>query len=107
MIGLNVNNTTVYVSISEDNIHIYDSHWLTSIKDMRLILETIRIITKDRPNNIIHKRSLFSMISEWRAHNLLYWFDYKIDRTGSVDLSYNNFIYNLGYFCLSLIYLKY
>ena len=74
MIGLNINNKTVDVSISEDNIHIYDSHWLTSIKDMRLILETIRIIAKDRPNNIIHKRSLFSMINEWRAHNLLYWF---------------------------------
>lgn len=39
---------------------------------MKWVLNEIKNQLKHRPNNIIHKRSLFSMVNEWRAHNLLY-----------------------------------
>lgn len=34
----------------------------------------------------IHRRTMFSLINEWRVHNLLYELNIERDRTESVDL---------------------
>lgn len=107
MLEIILRNQIIYVSVSNDNIHIHDSHWITSIKDMKYILNEIRKQLQHRPDNIIFKRSLFSMINEWRSHNLLYYFDIQKERTESVDLNEHNLLYDIGYFCLSLFYLRY
>lgn len=48
----------------------------------------------------INKRSNFSMINEWRVHNLLYSLNIQRDRTRSVDLNigqpwYINMLYTI------------
>lgn len=52
---------------------------------MEVILRLIREEVSDEM--AIHKRNIFSMIYEWRAHNLLYALGIAKDRTGSVDLN--------------------
>lgn len=58
------------VIISKDNICIIDSYQIKSIKNMKYVINSIS--QKCDNSNIIHKRSMYSLINEWRSHNLLY-----------------------------------
>lgn len=58
------------VIISKDNICIIDSYQIKSIKNMKCVINSIR--QKCDNSYIIHKRSMYSLINEWRSHNLLY-----------------------------------
>lgn len=55
---------------------------------------------------VIHDRSIFSLIIEWRAHNLLYDLGMYKSRTKDVDLNYPKWYVYPIYFILSLFYLK-
>lgn len=54
-------------------------------------MEEILSLIRDEVSSdmAVHKRNLFSMIYEWRTHNLLYALGIAKDRTGSVDLNTN------------------
>lgn len=97
------NNLSFKVQASETNTSIKDSYRAKSIDDMRYILEYISAESSE--NMAIHKRTMFSMINEWRTHNLLYSLKIKRDRTGTVDLDINQPWYmKMFYFILSPFY---
>ena len=87
------------ITLSSNNAHIEDSYKCKHIKDMKDILKYI----KSRDPKCT--RGIFSMINEWRSHNLLYSIGLYKEKTKSVDLEYNNkWYYNVAYFCMSLFY---
>lgn len=87
--------------ISEINLKIIDSYKIKSIKEMKKILKEI----KELHYCLSFKRSTFSLINEWRAHNFLYNLHIKRSSTKDVDLNYNeSSIRKIGYTILSLFY---
>ena len=72
---------------------------------MKKVLDAIR---DKNLNRIVYIRSNFSMINEWRVHNLLYDLHYKRERTADVDLDYPQKWYiKLAYTLLSPLYLHF
>ena len=97
------NKYIINAHLTEDNTFIIDSYRVKSISNMINILKEIRK-TCDK-SYAIHKRSIFSMINEWRVHNLLYSLHIKRDRTGSVDLNIKqNICMKIAYTILSILY---
>lgn len=92
------------VTISGTNTNILDSYSIKSITDMRNIIKEVKNKVSDN-SMAIHHRSLFSMMNEWRVHNLLYSFGIQKDRTKSVDLDLNQPWYmKVAYILLSPLY---
>ena len=93
------------VIISKDNICIIDSYQIKSIKNMKYVINSI----KQRCDNsyIIHKRSMYSLINEWRSYNLLYDLHIQRDRTKDVDLNNETVIKRICYSILSVLYLHF
>lgn len=91
------------VILSKRVTSIIDSYKVKSIRDMIFILKKARVsCTKDYA---IHTRSLFGMINEWRAHNLLYNLYIKRPRTKDVDLDIEqNIFIKIAYAILSILY---
>lgn len=75
------------VNISEDCTTILDSYKVKSPWDMESILYYIK--AESSADMAVNKRSISSMIYEWRVHNLLYALGILRDRTCSVDLNLN------------------
>ena len=87
------------------NINIQNSYRVKTIHDMKKVLYAIRDKNLSR---IVYIRSNFSMINEWRVHNLLYDLHYKRERTADVDLDYPQKWYiKLAYTLLSPLYLHF
>ena len=72
------------VRLTEENTHITESYRIRSREEMRAFLQAIR--EKCDPNMAIVHRSLSSLVSEWRAHNLFYYLHVFRSRTKDVDL---------------------
>lgn len=88
--------------MGETNTTIYDSYKIHSIDEMKFILNRIK---EQFPNSSINKRSIFSLINEWRTHNLLHRLGVYKSRTKDVDLDINQpIIFKIGYFIGSLFY---
>lgn len=90
---------------------IENSFQIRSIKEMKTVINTAKAISKGRYKRYkecaIHVRTMFSMICEWRAHNLLYSLGIKRASTKHVDLELHpKWYYKIGYFILSCCYLK-
>lgn len=97
------NKKTILAEISDNNIAILNSYKITSIKDMKSALNTLKLKAPDHPTL---KRSMMSLVCEWRAHNLLYKLGIKKSHTITVDLESNQNKYmTAGYFLLSLLYI--
>lgn len=100
-------NNSFLINASENNTSIINSYKIKSIKDMKEILNTIRLEVTNS-NMAINKRRLYSMINEWRAHNLLYSFGIQRDRTKTVDLDINQPWYmKIIYPIFSLFYFRF
>lgn len=96
---------TYECNTGSNNTTIYNSYKVTHIDEMGYIIDNIR---KQYPLSSVNKRTKFSLINEWRAHNLLHTLGLYKDRTEHVDLNMgNNILYNIGYFIGSLLYLRY
>lgn len=94
---------TYSCNVGETNTTIYDSYKMHSIEEMKFILNHIK---EQFPNSSINKRSNFSLINEWRTHNLLHGLGVYKSRTKDVDLNINqSIIFKVGYFIGSLFYL--
>lgn len=91
------------VHVSDSLLTIEDSYRVKDPKDMKRILERIR--SRATGKTILDKRSIDSMIKEWKCHNLLYTFGLFKSRTKSVDLQAEQPWYvKLGYSLLSIFY---
>lgn len=93
------------VIINKDDICIIDSYKIKTIKNMKCVINSIR--QKCDNSNIIHKRSMYSLINEWRLHNLLYDLHIQRDRTKDVDLNNETLIRRICYSVLSVLYLHF
>ena len=97
----------VNISSTDYNTSIIDSYRFKKIRDMKGIITQVRMINLDN-DSAIRKRHRFSMINEWRAHNLLYALHIKRERTKSVDLNINQgFLIKVAYTLLSACYMRY
>lgn len=97
------NEHNINVGIYWENTHIEDSYRIKSKKDMRNVLELIRLQTDGR-GLAINRLSLRRQVREWRAHNLLYALGIARKRTKDVDLNYESWWRRVCYFVLSLMY---
>lgn len=73
------------VICSDVNTHIEDSWRITGRSDMKEFLNIIREMTPEE--EAVNKRSVKSMVREWRAHNLLYRLGLFKSHTKDVDLN--------------------
>lgn len=83
--------------VTSFNIHIPNSFEITKRKEMKKILLQVKF---EHPECEVFKRKLWSLCSEWKAHNRLYKLGIEPDRTKSVDLNYPikwwvNIFYNI------------
>lgn len=84
---LNYDQFVLKVHISEECTTIEDSFRIESKKDM---IKVIKLIEDNSTyNDAIYKRTIKSIIREWRTHNLLYSLGIQQKRTRSVDLEIN------------------
>ena len=77
----------VIMDVEGQNIHIHNSYQVTKTEDMEMILSTIMgksFYSKMEAAGF--SRSKESMLREWKAHNVLYNWNYQPNRTRSVDL---------------------
>lgn len=91
--------------VFDNRIKVYDSY--TVPKDQ---IETELLDIKNRYTaHCVWNRTMESLKLEWAAHNLLYSWNIRPDKTKDVDLEYpqtnfNRFVYNiLGWIALMLI----
>lgn len=76
------------IKITEDNIQLKNSYTIKKSWMMSLLLDDLKM-KSEGTSKVFDERSKFSLISEWRAHNLLYSLHYKRERTKDVDLDIN------------------
>lgn len=91
----------VKLQISPDNVMIVDSYKITRLKYMLDVINYIKTLN----NTAISKRKTLSMLSEWRAHNLLYWMGIKREQTMHCDLNFENSFKKFLYMILSIFYI--
>lgn len=107
---LSVEGRVVRIQCSADNTVVLESHLFKSIGCMREVLFQARGLTYGRGDYALHRRSIFSQVMEWRAHNLLYALTPRFCRSlrlrlASVDLNMGNPWYlQVGYFVLGCLY---
>lgn len=95
---ITLNNLSLMVQYSATNVHIKDSY---TIKDDALKKKFLDlIIMKGKLLGFEYKRTFNSWLCEWKAHNTLYNWGYKRERTADVDLNENEsflkrFIYSI------------
>lgn len=90
---------------------IENSFQIRSIKEMKTVINSTKTISKEHCKKYkkyaIHVRTIFGMICEWRAHNLLWSLGIKRECTKTVDLEIKvKWYYKIGYFVLSCCYLR-
>ena len=94
--------------ITDNVLSIIDSYKVKSLKQMINFLKDLRNQYPSKPKSmIIFKRSLFSMINEWRVHNLLYTLNYQTHRTKSVDIDDEPIYRKILYTLLSPFYIHF
>lgn len=102
----NYKDSIFVTEASKDNTTIFGSYRIKSPDDMEAILTQIGL---ECPVEwAINKRTIFSMIQEWRVHNLLYSLGIFKSRTGDVDLNTDQPWYiKVLYFIISPFYLHF
>lgn len=102
--NINLKNYNIMEKTNINTFIVYSGYKTTSIKNMKRIINYNREMFIGN-NYSINKRSMFSIIIEWRAHNLLYNLHICRSRTKDVDIEYPIKWYKVvGYFILSLLY---
>ena len=92
-------NLKIKYEICGGNCRIIDG-W--KYKDRKVMEEFVQDHLTAEPFNC---RSVASYIREWRAHNLLYKWNIKVESTKDVDLDIKEtWLRRFGYFILSIIY---
>lgn len=82
---ITLNNLSLMIQYSKTNVHIKNSY---AIKDDNLKKKFLDlIIMKGKLLGFEYKRTFNSWLHEWKAHNTLYNWGYKRERTADVDLN--------------------
>lgn len=97
------NEHNINVGVYWDSTHIEDSYRIKTKRDMRNVLELIRLHT-DGEGMAINRLRLRRQVREWRAHNLLYALGIARSHTKDVDLNENKWYVRAAYGILSLMY---
>lgn len=92
---------SIKLNISTDNVEIVDSYKITRVNHMLDVINYIKTIN----STAISKRKTLSMLSEWRAHNLLYSMGIERERTMHCDLNFENSLKKFLYMLLSIFYI--
>ena len=71
--------------VTTNNIKIIDSYKINKKKEMINILLSLK---EEYSNCNTFKRSIFSLLCEWKTHNRLYYLGLWKSRTKDVDLNY-------------------
>ena len=74
----------VEVVLSDSVATIINSYKIKKLSHMIDVVKWLK--SYDEP---VTQQSIFIMVSEWRAHNLLYWLNIEKDRTAHVDIDIN------------------
>ena len=84
-----------------ENVTIYNSH--LNEKEMEACLLKIR---QENPaeGSVIHRRSIASLVNEWKAHNFLYDLNLYRSHTVHVDLNDEPWQRRLAYWLLARFY---
>ena len=75
------------IKVYKNNIHIENSYWAKTRKEMQLVLNSIRTNHSLEESDVL-KRTDESLINEWFAHNVLYNLHLFRKHTKDVDLNY-------------------
>lgn len=94
----------IYAEAYTDSTHIEDSVRIKRSRDMRAVLELIRLKLTGESLFSVNRLGLGTMVAEWRAHNLLYALGVARKRTQDVDLNDNPWWLRLAYGVLSCLY---
>ena len=89
----------IHITLSDSVITILDSYKVKRLKHMREVIDWVKTY-----DTTVCKRSWISLVSEWRAHNLLYWLGIEKDRTTHCDLNEESCIHKVLYIIGSLVY---
>ncbi len=86
-----------------ENVTIYNSHLIRNEKEMEACLLKIR---QENPAEgaVIHRRSITSLVNEWKAHNFLYDLSLYRSHTVHVDLNDEPWQRRLAYWLLARFY---
>lgn len=95
-----INGIEYSVKASDDNINIKDS-WLAKGKEEKMhIINEIKRLTNVK---VLEARSMQSMLTEWKAHNVLYKWNIERARTADVDIDINpSLLHRICYKILSI-----
>lgn len=93
----------VNVLINENDVIIYDSYKILQHAYMKDVIDGIKSYA--HLTNVACERSNFSLISEWKAHNILYYLGIMKNRTKDCDLNDEKWYKKVGYFILSIFYI--
>ena len=86
------------INVSENNVHITDSYRIKDDAEKKLVID----ITRLRYPSIWEKRTIGSLMSEWKAHNALYRHNLLVSHTKDVDLeSKQSLFLRIAYFLVS------
>lgn len=91
--------------LTKNCLSIFDSYKVTKEKDMITFLTQIRYENPYK-QYIIWRRSIQSLVNEWKAHNLLYNLHLFRSHTQTVDLDDEPWYRRSIYWILSKLYFK-
>ena len=97
---------TVSFDFDNLNIQIKDSYQITNKRDIETIIDIIMYNSNYKKIAAAgFTRARQSLIREWKAHNVLYYWGYKKEQTGTVDLNqHESRGRRLAYFFLSFFF---
>ena len=84
-VDISVNGIDLHSNVTTSCGTVYNSYKLYKSKDIIQYLQELRNTLED-PRLAINQRDFYSMVREWKAHNILHAMHIKRERTGSVDL---------------------
>lgn len=92
----------IVYKLTKDCLTIYNGYQTSNKKQMVSFLTSLRNIKNK--DTIVARRSIKSMVREWRAHNLLYNLHLFRSHTQDVDLDKEPWYRQVIYFILSIFY---
>lgn len=85
--------------LSENSVKIKNSYKITDDERKKSILGRLLV---DFPYLKKQGRNIKNMFNEWKAHNILYQHNFKVNSVKDTDLEIKQkFIYKVGYFLIS------
>jgi len=98
---ITLGEVSLKVTYSKMNVHVENSFLIKEDALKKKFIDLI--IMNGKLLGFEYKRTFESWLREWKAHNTLYNWNYKRERTASVDLNEDeSFIKRLCYFFLAL-----